>query len=496
MSQTRLPKSQNRRRKHEEISSTCSQSVELECFKKQKLNSFSPIKHGFQKITYSFLNIESYEAKECGGAGNCLFKSISYQLPQEPDNTHEMLRKRACIYIKNNMIDFKQFLDGLINEQTQKPYTSAQYVKQKSKDGEYGDEPEIFALSNILGITIRVYTEFKTDDSLLGYLLRSEYQQKYSSDIILLHFIPNDYAPHYQALKLRNSILKQMINNPSQKKELKNESENFKKDNLDPTESHMEKPKEQSHHDLGKVKRRDINQKYGPIKNFGNKYNEILLFFQKNTIPERFKNLKRKCAWKSKVLKKYKYDELLDRIMELKKVSYPNLPNISNKSKFDSSLVKYEFFYYIPFENEKPQLLELAHTKLLHQGRDRMITSIHTTGYSWYGITQDCEDYISSCPSCPIPIMQKIPSITTKQIIEEHPRARYQIDTVLLAEGIKTENVKYLITIEDHFSKFLWAKTSKTKDAKSIQNALKTFFVLCGQPIFFNALTERNSLTL
>ena len=65
---------------------------------------------------------------------------------------------------------------------------------------------------------------------------------------------------------------------------------------------------------------------------------------------------------------------------------------------------------------------------------------------------------------------------------QEAPKDRYEIDTVLLAEDLRDESVNYLITIEDHFSKFLWATTSKTKDAKSVEYTLKTFFTLCGFP--------------
>ena len=107
-----------------------------------------------------------------------------------------------------------------------------------------------------------------------------------------------------------------------------------------------------------------------------------------------------------------------------------------------------------------------------------------STGFygNWANLTQDCQEYLANCFSCPLGTMQKLPSITMRQIVEEVPRARYQIDTVLLAEELRTSNIKYLITIEDQFSKYLWATTSEDKSANSIHLALRIFFSLCGEP--------------
>ena len=56
------------------------------------------------------------------------------------------------------------------------------------------------------------------------------------------------------------------------------------------------------------------------------------------------------------------------------------------------------------------------------------------------------------------------------------------MNTVLLAEELQTDDLKYLITIEDNFSKFLWATTANNKDAKSVELAIKTSFFFCGKP--------------
>lgn len=118
----------------------------------------------------------------------------------------------------------------------------------------------------------------------------------------------------------------------------------------------------------------------------------------------------------------------------------------------------------------------------MHNGRDRMLNNIRTQGFDWYCITSDCQNYINNCASCPVKTLRKMPSITTTQIVETAPRKRYQMDYVLLAEDLRQDGLKYLITIEDHFSKFLWATTSVSKEAKNVLLALKTFFALCGIP--------------
>ena len=143
---------------------------------------------------------------------------------------------------------------------------------------------------------------------------------------------------------------------------------------------------------------------------------------------------------------------------------------------------RYDCWYYIPFENEKQELLKLAHNELMHNGRDRMMINIRVMGYNWQNLTQDCQNYSNNCFSCPIGTLQKIPSITRRQILEQAPKARYQIDTVLLAEDLQNPKAKYLIVIEDHFSKYLWASPSEDKKANSVLIAIKTFFSLSGEP--------------
>ena len=47
-------------------------------------------------LALSFLPDYTYRIHDCGAGGNCLFRSISYQLLKGDTTTHTSLRKRAC----------------------------------------------------------------------------------------------------------------------------------------------------------------------------------------------------------------------------------------------------------------------------------------------------------------------------------------------------------------------------------------------------------------
>ena len=426
-------------------------------------------------ITYSFLQTASYEAKDCGGQGNCLYLSISDQLDKNNNNSASELRRKACDYIYEHLDHFESSLKGLLNEQTNKPYTALEYIKEKRKNGEFADEPEILALSKVLNRTIRVYVSFYTNGKRAGFTIRSEYSVTHPNGLILLHFIPDLYAPHYQAIKPIN--LESFDTNSV--------TPNHQNSDSTETNQNLENPASTSSLNVNTITKRNLRQVYGLMAANNDRYNEVLNFFESGTdqkLPDHLKNAKSRSAWKSKTIEKYKYEGNLKRIMELKSVSYESLSSLFPKPEFESEKHSYNCWFYIPLECEKNQILQKAHNDAMHLGRDRMMNSIRVMGYNWYGLTHDCTNYIANCAVCPVTTLQKMPSVTTKQILEETPRARYQMDTVFLAEELQTDNIKYLITIEDHFSKFLWVATSLTKEAGPVEIALKTFFSLFGLP--------------
>jgi len=139
------------------------------------INSFPSTSTNPPIITYHFLDSQLYASKECGGRGNCLFLSISYQLPKSSENNHHSLRQRAVSYIEDNLEEFAPSLRGLINPKNQKPYSPKMYIEEKRNDGEYGDEPEIRALSQVLNRTIRIYEPHYLNKSFDGFSFKIEY---------------------------------------------------------------------------------------------------------------------------------------------------------------------------------------------------------------------------------------------------------------------------------------------------------------------------------
>jgi OTU domain-containing protein 5 len=74
--------------------------------------------------------------KEIGGDGNCLFRSISDQLYGE-ETFHSEIRQMCMKYILQEKAFFQDFMVEDLDE----------YVARKSRDGVWGDDIEIEALS-------------------------------------------------------------------------------------------------------------------------------------------------------------------------------------------------------------------------------------------------------------------------------------------------------------------------------------------------------------
>ncbi|WP_220177338.1 OTU domain-containing protein [Dickeya zeae] len=87
------------------------------------------------------------------GDGNCLFTAISTKLREYRSATQREdlfspadLRAIACQYLRGNIEQFRQF--GITSE----------YIDVMEMSGTFGGEPEIMALSEVLGINVEIYT--------------------------------------------------------------------------------------------------------------------------------------------------------------------------------------------------------------------------------------------------------------------------------------------------------------------------------------------------
>ena len=83
--------------------------------------------------------------------GNCLFSSISDQVYGTSKN-NEIIREKCMDYIEKNKLFYSQFIEG---GETQIP----EYIKRKRKNGIWGDNLEIQALSEIYNRPIEIYVD-------------------------------------------------------------------------------------------------------------------------------------------------------------------------------------------------------------------------------------------------------------------------------------------------------------------------------------------------
>ena len=86
--------------------------------------------------------------KEVKGDGNCLFRSVSEQL-EGNENNYEIYRQKCVEYMKDNKDAFIPFLEE------EEPIDN--YIEKISKDGEWGGNLEIYALSMALKVNFYIY---------------------------------------------------------------------------------------------------------------------------------------------------------------------------------------------------------------------------------------------------------------------------------------------------------------------------------------------------
>jgi hypothetical protein len=98
---------------------------------------------------------KSWHIKQIAGDGNCLFRAVSHQVYGTEDH-HKYIRKRCMDYIENEQDYFKDYITGNL--------TFEQYIAHKRKDGIWGDNLEIQALSEIYNCPLEIYCYKDTPD--------------------------------------------------------------------------------------------------------------------------------------------------------------------------------------------------------------------------------------------------------------------------------------------------------------------------------------------
>ena len=113
--------------------------------------------------------------------GNCLFGAVADQIYSDPA-LHDKVRSRCVRYMKDNEEYYSQFIDDAHMDFNH-------YMDQIKKDGSWGGDPEITALSQVFECPIEVY-----QDSEIPRVIESENAERKTNDVIRIYYYNNHYS--------------------------------------------------------------------------------------------------------------------------------------------------------------------------------------------------------------------------------------------------------------------------------------------------------------
>ena len=132
----------------------------------------------------------------------------------------------------------------------------------------------------------------------------------------------------------------------------------------------------------------------------------------------------------------------------------------------------------------KEEFLEQAHDEAGHQGVERTLDRLKRMAY-WVGMTTTVNEYVNSCDKC-----QKVKlSLPTQAPLLNTPCGRplqmMQVD--VLEVPLSLDGNKYLLVVEDTFSKWLEAYPMKNQKSETITNLLVQTFSRLGIPEYIHS---------
>ena len=103
-----------------------------------------------------------------------------------------------------------------------------------------------------------------------------------------------------------------------------------------------------------------------------------------------------------------------------------------------------------------------------------MIKSI----YWWPTIYQNVFDFCKACHFCQLAksVLHKPFGHLHPLETESFPHKIVSIDTIVIGSAASNTQKKYVLVIIDHFSRYVWALSSKNDNAASVVNALTIVF--------------------
>ena len=107
----------------------------------------------------------NWDLKIIDGDGNCLFAAIADQLYGNPD-FHPLIRKAAITYMGGHIDELNQKYENGIEDDGQ---SIQDYLANMSKNGKYGGQEEINAISKYYNINIDIYRAEGGVDQIMEY---------------------------------------------------------------------------------------------------------------------------------------------------------------------------------------------------------------------------------------------------------------------------------------------------------------------------------------
>ena len=124
--------------------------------------------------------------------------------------------------------------------------------------------------------------------------------------------------------------------------------------------------------------------------------------------------------------------------------------------------------------------LNMAHDNSGNQGIDRTMARLSETAY-WVGMGKDVVHYCTHCFRCQITKAPAPKPVPLQPVISSKPWEFVAVD--ILKVPMSTRGNQYLLVVQDHFSKWPFAKAIPDQKAERIVNILKDdVFTLVGPP--------------
>jgi len=201
-----------------------------------------------------------YYVVEVKGDGNCLFRSVSEQIEGD-ENNYKQYRERCVDYIIQNKDDFVPFLDE------DEPFDN--YIEKISRDGEWGGNLELYALSMALEANFCIYIYNQP-----CYVIKNWETPKYNI------FLSYHNGKHFNSFRKSNKkeTEKKEEKEETDKKEEKEETDKKEeKEETDKKEEKIETVKKEE-----KIEKEEKEEKIEKEEKEDKKQNETLVKYEEN----------------------------------------------------------------------------------------------------------------------------------------------------------------------------------------------------------------------